>query len=314
MPDIAVALGGGGIKGIAHIGVLRALENNGLTIRAVSGTSAGGLVGGVYAAGNSPDRIIEIVTRMDQKALFRRDSNEGPSLLGLKGLTNLLAEVVGNINFIDLKIPFACTAVDITTSQEIILNEGRLAEAVLSTIAIPGVFPPRHIQGSVLVDGGVFDPVPVAVARWLNPSLPVIAVSLSPALEGWVTTSSYRLPPTTPIPAPIVEYLSRFRISQAMNIFLSGMEATTQMLTELRLQVDKPEIILRPAVSQFGILDPVDPKELVSLGEKAVQDALPQIKEMLGWSKSFRRRFRKAEAPGKVTGFIEESITKGFSE
>ena len=314
MPDIAVALGGGGIKGIAHIGVLRALEKNGLTIRAVSGTSAGGLVGGVYAAGNSPDRIIEIVTRMDQKALFRRNSNEGPSLLGLKGLTNLLAEVVGNFNFTDLKIPFACTAVDITTSQEVIFNEGRLAEALLSTIAIPGVFPPRHIQDSVLVDGGVFDPVPVAVARWLNPSLPVIAVSLSPALEGWVTPSSYRLPTTTPIPAPIVEYLSRFRISQAMNIFLSGMEATAQMLTELRLQADKPEIILRPEVSQFGILDPVDPNELVALGEKAVQDALPQIKEILGWSKSLRRRFRRAEAPGKVTGFNDEPITKGFSE
>jgi NTE family protein len=314
MPDIAVALGGGGIKGIAHIGILRELEKNGLTIRAVSGTSAGGLVGAVYAAGNSPDRIIEIVTRMDQKSLFRRGSNEGPSLLGLKGLTNLLAEVVGNITFADLRIPFACTAVDINTSQEIILNEGRLAEAVLSTIAIPGVFPPRHIEDLLLVDGGVFDPVPVGVARWLNPALPVIAVSLSPALEGWIPTSSYRLPVSTPIPAPIVEYLSRLRIGQAMNIFLSGMEATSSMLTQLRLQADKPEIILRPNVGQFGVLDPVDPNELIALGEKAVQDALPQIKEMLGWGKSFRRRFRKAEAPGKVTGFTAESITKGFSE
>jgi len=314
MPDITVALGGGGIKGIAHIGVLRALEKNGLTVKAVSGTSAGGLVGAVYAAGNSPDRIMEIVSLMDQKALFRRDSKEGPSLLGLKGLTNLLAEVVGNMNFTDLKIPFACTAVDINTSKEFILNQGRLADAVLSTIAIPGVFPPRHIQGLTLVDGGVFDPVPVAVARWLNPALPVIAVSLSPALEGWATASSYRIPVSTPIPAPIVEYLSRLRLGQAMNIFLSGMEATSLMLTELRLQAEKPEIVLRPAVSQFGILDPVDPNELIALGEKAVEDALPQIKEMLGWSKSFRRRFRKAEAPGKLIGFTDDTLKTGYSE
>jgi NTE family protein len=309
MQDIAIALGGGGIKGIAHVGVLRALEKHGLRVKAISGTSAGGLVGAVYAAGNSPDRLIEIVNRMDQKALFRRDSRDGPSLLGLKGLTNLLTEVVGNLTFNDLKIPFACTAVDIKSSQEVVLNEGRLADAILSTIAIPGVFPPRPIQDALLVDGGVFDPVPVAVARWLNPTLPVIAVSLSPALEGWVTASSYRLPVSAPIPAPIVEYLAKLRISQAMNIFLAGMEATASMLTQLRLQVEKPEIILRPDVSSFGVLDNVDPNELVALGEKAVTDALPQIKETLGWSKSIKRRLRKVDAPARITGFHDDDLT-----
>jgi NTE family protein len=305
MPDIAIALGGGGIKGIAHIGVLRALENNGFSVKAVAGTSAGGLVGAVYAAGFSPDRIIDIVNRMDQKALFRRDSHDGPSLMGLKGLTNLLAEVVGNKTFSDLVIPFACTAADITSSTEYILSEGRLAEAILSTIAIPGVFPPRKIQNSILVDGGVMDPVPVAVARWLNPSLPVIAVSLSPSLGSSFSQTSYRIPANAPIPAPIVEYLTRLRLGQAMQIFLTGMELSTLMLTELRLQVEKPDVILRPDVERFGILDSVHPDELVALGEKAVIDALPSIFETLGWTKSIKRRLRRSDPPGKISGFSE---------
>jgi len=312
--NIVIALGGGGIKGIAHLGVLRALEENGFSVKAVAGTSAGGLVGAVYAAGNSPTRIMEIVNRMDQKALFRRNSHDGPSLLGLRGLTNLLAEVVGNISFADLAIPFACTAVDITSSQEFILSEGRLLDAILSTIAIPGVFPPRHIQNATLVDGGVMDPVPVAVARWLNPSLPVIAVSLSPSLASGFTQPSYHLPITAHIPTPIVEYLNKLRLGQAMQIFLTGMELSTLMLTELRLRAEKPEVILRPDVEKFGILDSVDPNELMALGEKAVIDALPKIKESLTWQRSFMRHLRRADPPGIVTGFTNDDISSGLSE
>ena len=315
MQEISLALGGGGIKGIAHIGVLQELERNGFSIKAVAGTSAGGLVGSVFSAGVPLDRIIEIVNRMDQKSLFARDSKDGPSILGLKGLTNLLIEVLGNKTFEDLILPFACTAVDIKSSQEYILHEGRLIDAVLSTIAIPGVFPPRKINNAELVDGGVLDPVPVTVARWLHPSLPVVAICLSAAPQSVETFSpSYRLPIRGPIPAPIIEYFARLRLSQALQTFLDGYETSSLLLADLRLQVDKPEVIIRPEVSQYGTLDIVNPQELIEIGRKSVQDALPQIQESLNWSKSLVRRFRKVETPGKLSGFTDDTGSNGYSE
>lgn len=314
MQEISVALGGGGIKGIAHIGVLQELQRNGFSIKAVAGTSAGGLVGSVFSAGVPLERIIEIVNRMDQKSLFARDSRDGPSILGLKGLTNLLVEVLGNKTFADLPIPFACTAVDIKTSQEYILHEGNLIDAVLSTIAIPGVFPPRRINDAELVDGGVLDPVPVTVARWLRPALPVVAICLSPAPQSVETFSpSFRLPIRGPIPAPIIDYFARFRLSQALQTFLDGYETSSLMLAELRLQVDKPEVIIRPNVSKYGILDNVIPQDLIEIGRKSVQDALPQLQESLNWPKSLVRRFRKVGTPGKLAGFTEDTGANGNS-
>lgn len=306
MPDISIALGGGGIKGIAHLGILKALVKNGFNIKAVSGTSVGGLVGAVFAAGYSPEEIITMVKQMDQKSLFKRGSQDGPSLLGFQGLANLLSKVIGGRSFEDLPIPFACTAVDINTSQEIILNRGRLADAVLSTIAIPGLFPPRHIQGATLVDGGIMDPVPVAVARWLSPTLPVVAVSLNPSLQSGIPQTSYRIPSSVPIPSAIIDYLTKLRLGQAMQIFLSGMEVSTVCLTDYRLKVEKPEVVLRPEVSQFGILDEVDPDELISLGEKVVMDNFNRLTSISGFPNSLFLRMRRSDPPGRLSGFTEE--------
>ncbi len=180
MTDIALALGGGGVKGIAHIGVIKQLEKEGFKIRAIAGTSAGGIVGAVYAAGVSLDLIVSELGMVNQKEFFARQPDDPPSLLGLTGLVNFLNTYLEGKCFSDLSMPLALTAVDIRSKQEIILNKGSVVQAVLATVAIPGVFPPVMINDLELVDGGVLDPVPVAVARWLAPHLPVVAVCLSP--------------------------------------------------------------------------------------------------------------------------------------
>src|SRR5215510_13567034 len=177
--DITLALGGGGSKGNAHIGVIRRLEKKGFRIKAITGTSFGGLVAVFYALGYSPDEIEEMFASRDQTQLYGHISNDGSSLLGLAGTTAFLEEVIGNRTFDDLKLPCILTATDLNSGKEVFLSQGSLVEAILSTIAMPGVFPARRVDGVELVDGGTLDPVPVVAARSLAPKLPVVAVVLT---------------------------------------------------------------------------------------------------------------------------------------
>lgn len=310
MKEIALALGGGGVRGIAHIGVIRRLEKEGFTIRAISGTSAGGMIGAVYAAGFSPDQIIEILKQVDQSQLFSRQHGDGPSLLGLQGVTQALSSLMKDCTFDDLKIPFACTAVDIDTAQEIILTEGRVVDAVLATIAVPGIFPPKKLNGLTLVDGGILDPVPVALARWLAPGLPILAICLTPVPEGWAHISDFRIPQPIPLPAPIIGQFSKMRIGQAFNIFVRSLETTWRMLSELRMQIDQPDIIIRPNVERYGILDFANIDDLVQQGEQAVEQALPEIYKTNSFTVQVSRYFRRPVLPGKIVRTETKNRTK----
>ena len=257
----------------------------------------------LYAAGYSPSTIEGIIENVDRSRLFARGSREGPGLLGLSGMTQTLIGVLGDRRFEDLKIPFACTAVDIKTAQEVILSQGRVVDSLLATIAVPGVFPPKMVGEISLMDGGVMDPVPVALARWLTPSLPVVAVVLSPVPEGWKHMPSLAksiLPATTPIPLPILEQFSRMRLAQAFDVFMRSFDITSLMLSELRLGIDKPDAIIRPEVYPYGMLDAVDPHVMIALGEKAAALEIEKIKHSLAWHRRLSRRFRRAAPPGRL--------------
>ena len=287
--DIALALGGGGSRGYAHVGVIRRLEQEGFRIRAVAGTSAGGIIAVFYAAGFTLDVIMEKFSRVDQSKLFGRSPDDGPALLGLAGARKWLREQLGERTFVDLKIPCALTAVDLKSAREVVLDHGRVVDAILATIALPGILPPHQIQDYQLMDGGVLDPVPVSVARFLAPRLPVVAVILTPLIEQ--TGSLTRLPLPLPIPAPIVARITRLRVAQAFSIFLHSVDAGARLLTELRLQVDDPEVVIRPAVGHIGLMDKVDVREMIRLGERAVDESLLEIKRSLAWPNRLRRRW-----------------------
>jgi NTE family protein len=295
--NITLALGGGGIRGLAHIGALRALENNGFTIKAIAGTSAGGLVGALYASGKSPAQIQEVVTSMDQKKLFTRAKEDGPALLGITGLVNLLTDLLGEIDFDDLKMPFACTAVDLLTGREIILHHGSVLRAVSATVAVPGVFPPVKIDGVTLVDGGVLDPVPVQLA----PHLAVPAVILSPAAPRIAAQATQALP--IPGPKPLVDTIARMRLSQALNIYMRSMELSGQATTELRLRTDRPDVIIRPDLVGIGLIDKVDPLKLIAAGERAVIQALPELRRSDRISAKIGRRMRNLSGSNSEQDF-----------
>ncbi|MCL4528559.1 MAG: patatin-like phospholipase family protein [Chloroflexi bacterium] len=285
--DISLALGGGGSKGNSHIGVLRVLEKEGFRIRAITGTSFGGMVAIFYAAGFSPDEIEEIFAAVDQSRLYDRVGDENPSFLGLGGVYKWLEHTIGERTFADLKIPCVVTAVDLLTSCEVILNSGLLRDAILSTIAVPGIFPAFHVNGWELVDGGVLNPVPVALARSLAPSLPVVAVPLSTPLGAPARSLSMPLPSV--LPAPLVSRLASLRISKAFDIFMRSIDIGNRQITELRFQLERPDVIIRPDMADIGLLDRVDVHEVAKRGEAAAEAALPELKRVTAWPNRLRR-------------------------
>lgn len=279
--DISVALGGGGAKGNSHIGVLRRLEKEGYHIRAVAGTSFGGVVGSLYAAGYTPARIEEIFLKIDQTKLYGRRPHEGPSLLGLAGVSQWLDEVLGERTFDDLKLPLAVTAVDLNCGCEVILSKGLVKDAILSTIALPGIFPSFRLHDWELVDGGVLNPVPVSVARALAPNLPVVAVVLTAPIGQ--PAHPWGVPVPSIVPRVIVDRISRLNVAQAMDIFMRSIDIGNRAMAEYRLAVDAPEVIVRPAVSHIELLDRVDPREVALLGEQALEAVLPDLKRAVAW-------------------------------
>lgn len=283
--DITVALGSGGAKGNTHLGVLRALEKEGFRIRAVAGTSAGGMVAAVYAAGYSPQEIIENFSEIDQGDLY--SFGRGPALLGIQGIVEALHTFIDEETFADLRVPCAVTAVDIESMQKVVLKEGRVLDAVMSTIAIPGIFPPNEWGGHRLVDGGVLDPVPVQLARSLSPGLPVVAVPLSPPPEQWSQLPFPKIIPETPILKPIAS----LRVAQAFDIFTRSLEIGSYMLAHTRMKLEKPDVIIYPKVTDIGFLDKVDVRELAARGDIAVEEALPQLRRAVavGWRGKLRR-------------------------
>lgn len=278
--DILLALGGGGSKGNAHIGVLKVLEREGFRVRAVAGTSAGGIAAASYAAGFHPEVLEAHMAQVDQRSLFGFHLGDEPAIMGVGGVRKAIEDLLGERSFSELKIPCALTAVDLDSGQELVLREGRVLDAVLATIAIPGIFPPKHWNEQLLVDGGVLNPVPVSVVREISPipNLPVVAVTLTS-----IPTERGHLPALGPKAADaILSRITRLKVAQAFEIFLRGIEIGMSSITEMRLAIDQPEVIVRPEVSQVGYLDQVFVPDVVKLGEQAMEAVLPDLRRAVG--------------------------------
>ena len=285
--DITLALGGGGAKGHAHIGVIRQLEKEGFRIKGIAGSSFGGLVAVYYALGYSPDQIEEMFSLHDQALLYGHAPGEAPSLLGLAGATNLLEGSLADRTFDDLKLPCALTAVDLKSGNEVIFSKGRLVDAILASIAMPGVFPARYIGDQELVDGGVLDPVPVAPARSLAPKLPVVAVVLTAPIGG--PAQPWTIPIPSYLPRLVTMRLSKMRYALALDTFMRSLDLIARAVTQYRLEMDRPDAIIRPRVTNIDTLDLVDVHIVVRKGEEAVEEALPELKRLSRWRKRFHR-------------------------
>jgi NTE family protein len=172
---IGIALGGGSARGFAHIGVLEILDKENIPVDMIAGTSAGAIVGALYAQGMSAARIKEIVLEMDWLRRMQLVDISLPKtgFLAGKKITELLKSLIGDVEFSDLKMPFACTATDIMTGEEIIINKGPVLEAVRASISVPIIFSALKYNGRFLVDGGLVDQVPVDVVKDMEPDITI---------------------------------------------------------------------------------------------------------------------------------------------
>ena len=288
--DITLALGGGGSKGKSHIGVLRRLEQEGFKVRAIAGTSFGGVVSVFYALGYTPDEIEETFAKFDQSSLYGRLPHDEPSFAGFAGGVKWLGNHLGERTFSDTKIPCVLTAVDLKSGREIILSDGLLLDALLATIAIPGIFPAQCIGEYELVDGGALDPVPVAPARALAPKLPVIAVSLNAPIGE--PAQSWNLTGLKIIPSSFAGRFSRLRYAQSMHLVLRSVDLMMRAVAENRLAIDKPDVVIRPQVMDIDTLAKVDVHEIVKRGERAVDEVMPELKALSAWRKRAARALK----------------------
>lgn len=160
---VSLVLGSGGARGLAHIGVIRALEDAGVEIRTIAGSSMGALIGGIHAAGqlDAYENWICGLAQSDVLALVDWTLSGGGLIRGRK-IINKLAELIGEYEIEDLKIDFTAVAVDLDSGRELWLDRGSLFDAIRASIAIPGVFTPHEYRGRTMIDGGILNPVPIA--------------------------------------------------------------------------------------------------------------------------------------------------------
>ena len=169
-------------------------------------------------------------------------------------------------------------------------------DAVLATIAIPGAFPGQDIEGHILVDGGVVDPVPIQVARWIAPDLPVVAVMLHEVPENH-EIDERKMPISFPGPISFLDRLSNLKPVQAFNIFTRSAEVSGQQLTELAIQLYKPEVVIAPKVGHINVLQEVNTDELIQAGIEATESSISQLKAQVNWARRLRRQMRRRISP-----------------
>jgi NTE family protein len=189
---IGLALGGGAARGFAHIGVIKALESQGITPDIVVGTSAGSVVGAMYAAGNNGFALQKLAMEMDEASISDWALPIFAKVTGvLKGeaLQNFVNKTVHNVPMEKLKIPFGAVATDLKTGQPILFQRGNTGQAVRASSAVPGVFQPVTIGKNTYVDGGLVAPVPVRYAREMGADF-IIAVNISTQTDAQATQSS----------------------------------------------------------------------------------------------------------------------------
>jgi NTE family protein len=275
-PTIGLALGGGGMRGIAHIGVLRVLERENIPIDCIAGSSIGALVGGMYAAGIPVDRIEEIfkdnhlkkIVGTDRLAIsaigkglrrfvFRRPYS---GIVSGKKLAKFMKKYMpeGKKNIEDLDIPFCVVTTNLCDGKAYRLTKGDLTQAILASMAMAPLIQPVKVNGDVYVDGGVSANVPTIAARQFNPSL-VLAVPVDEHLKE--------------VPAEEFNRVSAIA-NRLASIVLSRTDA---------YHVEKADVKISPDVSGIAILseEEGDFERAVNAGEAAAEKALPKIRHAL---------------------------------
>lgn len=324
-PGVVLVLSGGGTKGFSHIGVIEILERENIPIAGVVGTSMGGIVGGMYAAGYNPSEMRQIIKeknfmeiisgRAEGLPMIDSNSNRAPSVgnapfyvfvdkngkpvgkrgvLKPKDLYAFLSDLTSRVSvadFMQLPIPFAAIATNLENGDTVILRDGNLASALRATMSIPILFDPWEVNGQLLVDGGLKANLPVIEAKKLFPGCPVIAVNLSP------------------------EDITRQR-AKLNNVFeISSQTLEILMVEQIRVNVAEADVVISPHVSDFGVLDTGGYDNIVERGRVAAEDKIDELRGLMAkHGASFVPRDRKPVSAPTVAEIHFSGVPSSMAE
>ena len=280
-PKVGLVLSGGAARGLAHVGVLKALEEQGIHIDAIAGTSMGAVIGGLYASGYKIDELEKLALGIDwkealsdaperedvpfrrkqddrdflvkQKLSFRDDGSLGLPLGVIQGqnlallLESLLAHSSDIRDFDKLPIPFRAVATDIVNGEKVVFRKGHLPQVIRASMSIPAVFAPVEINGQLLVDGGMVDNIPVDVAREMGVDI-VIVVDIGTPLRG------------------------RKELNTVFDILNQSITLMTRSNSEVQLASLKPDdILIQPVLASYGTTDFGRSADIINAGYRATQ-------------------------------------------
>ncbi|MDP2639025.1 MAG: patatin-like phospholipase family protein [Candidatus Azambacteria bacterium] len=256
---IGLALGGGAARGLTHIGVIKALENAGISIDYIAGTSMGAIIGGYYAATKDIRRLEEVFSNIKRKDVFSfRDLIKNKDGAFFKGelIANRLRKELGDIEIEKCQIPFTAVATNVNNGEEELLNTGNLADAIGASSAIPLIFSPVEINGKLLMDGGLANPVPADVvkkmgaeyviavdtsSRWLEVSKEMVSVKdMYGVITQALSTLEYHLAKNILgeyadlVIKPPIFHQHWFQFENAPEVIKIGVEETNLYLKEIR--------------------------------------------------------------------------------
>lgn len=253
---IGLALGGGAARGFAHIGVIKALESQGIHADIVVGTSAGSVVGSMYAAGNNGFALQKMAMEMDEATisdwslpLFSKSSG----VLKGEALQNYVNKLVGNTTIESMRKPFGAVATDLSTGQPVLFRRGNTGAAVRASAAVPGVFQPVKIGDKQYVDGGLVSPVPARFAREMGADL-VIAVNISQQPEPQNGNST-------------------------LDVLLQTITIMGQSINQHELK--QADVVIRPDLPTMKGSDFAGRNLAILAGEKAAMALMPEIKNKI---------------------------------
>lgn len=261
---VSLALGSGAAWGYAHIGVLLALNELGITPVAVAGTSMGSLIGGLFAAGLTPERMANIAGSVDMKTVARifAPSLHLSGLISGRGVYRYLRDLIGEPCIEELRMPFCAVAMDLTSGEEVVFNTGSLLGSIRASISVPIIFSPVVADNRILIDGGLVDPVPVDMARKLAPEHPVIAVNVLRSIPRLNRVRSVQAPSRHETEIPGITDLLRARlegnrkhIPSLAEITLRTLGAGQSEIAVLRLETNHPDALIEPNLKTVRMSD-----------------------------------------------------------
>lgn len=289
-PKIGLALGSGSARGLAHLGVIRAIEDAGIKVDFVAGTSMGAFVGAIFASGNL-GRLAADFLDFDWKNIISLLDPVFPrsGLIDGQKIAGFVRAHVPSANIEGLSIPFHAVATDIMDGKEVIISTGDLIEAVRASIAVPGIFTPVRSNGRILVDGGLVNPVPVSTVRAMGADL-VIAVDLNHDIVASRPPSSLAIGKLydnaltrtleslqsieNPVLSQFSAWLHKEPLPGIFDVMLTSIYIMQARITQASLQQEKPEILIQPPLGAVRFMEFDRSEEIIAIGYECAREQL----------------------------------------